>query len=88
MSSTFKIGAHSLLASDREAIRDAFERLDAAADRGESCGDQEWITVDYQTVTVDPGGDLWIAQEGGSPEFVAERDGDFLVPAGAPKIRI
>lgn len=80
----------TLVSSDVEAIRDAWERMDAAADRGEDFTAVQWrgrSGVCSRTfcvgaeMAVDENGDIW--HDG---LLLATRDGDNAVAVGSGQV--
>lgn len=78
------LGRERLAPTDRVLIQDAWERQDAAADRGEDCTGRSWpsdygnASNDHCWVRVDPAGDLWV-----DGLLIAYRDQDVLVVCGS-----
>lgn len=80
----FTIGTVKLSNQDRELIRDSWERIDCAADRGEECEPTCWQSFDQITVVIDSNGDIWH-----DDLLLAYRDADCAVAVGSmERIRI
>ena len=80
----------TIVSSDVEAIRDAWERMDAAADRGEdftaiqwrsNSGEYSLVSGTYAEMAVDENGDIW--HDG---LLLAYRDGDRAVAVGSGQV--
>ena len=66
-----RLGHVAITSDDHVAIVDAWDRIDACDDRGETFAPRSWASIDQLEIRVDADGTIW--HDG---LILAERDGD------------